>query len=72
MFGIKGKMISAERRILQILKLSCVLIDEDCDDSAVSMPKHAPYKQAKQARLEAELKIAETYAWHWRRKNKTI
>jgi len=52
MFGIKGKMISAKRRILQVLKLNCALRDEDCDDSATSISGYVPYKQIEQARLE--------------------
>jgi len=45
---------------------------EDCDDPESSMFNHVLYEQVKQARLEAESKIAETYAWHWNNKNKTI
>jgi len=72
MFGIRGKMVAAKQRISQILEISCMLEDEDHDDSVISMFQHVPYKQVKQARLEVELKIAEAHASCWRHKNRMI
>ena len=68
-------MISVKLRILHpfhLLRSSHIMEGEDCDDPESSMFNHVPYEQVKQARLEAESKIAETYAWHWNNKNKTI
>jgi len=75
MFEIRGKMISAKQRLFQVLKISSVMIDDNCDDhddSITSMSKYVPYKQVEQARLEAELKISEAYAWYGRRKGRRI
>jgi len=72
MFGIRGKMVAARQRLSQILEISHMLGAEDHDDSAISTFQHVPYEQVKQARLEAELKIAEAYANHWRHKNRMI
>jgi len=55
-----------------MMKLSCMLRDGDSDDPALFMFGHVHYRQAKRARLEAELKIAEIYAYSWRRKHKMI
>jgi len=72
MFGIKVKMIATKQRIFQILKISYMSKEENRDDSAAFMSPHVPYKQIKNARLEAELKIAEAYEWYWRYKNRMI
>jgi len=72
MFEIEKKVISVSQRVQQVLKLNYVLNGEDHDNSEASMSNYIPYIQMKQARLEAELKIAEAYEWYWRLKNRMI
>jgi len=69
-FGIKGKLTSAKRKVLSVIRLIGSLENRRSNvSSSNSEFAEAPYESLKMLKnfaLEAELKKAETL-WYWRR-----